>query len=220
MCNSRKARAIGSTRARRALEVRARRADLGEGEIKANCMGPPGGRPKTVAGWGFGFAATATPRVRTRGVTDDLLRPGHDDPETRRTNTSSPFEGRRKAPMSCKGSRLLGHARRGAISKFGCELDAQRSRTTQRRLPTQDERPRDGTDRIRWPSDALLGCVSKGADDNVTPQMQNRLYIGARIRVGKRISREFTDGREAIEPRASNFGCRRRWVKAPLTPAH
>jgi hypothetical protein len=56
-----------------------------------------GDGPASVKAKRIGCAATAAPRVRARGPTDNLLRPGHDDPETRRTRTSSPFEGRRQS---------------------------------------------------------------------------------------------------------------------------
>ena len=46
-----------------------------------------------------------------------------------------------------------------------------------------------------WPSDAPLCHVSKGADDALTPRMQNRLYIGAPTRVGKRNPRGRSGGR-------------------------
>lgn len=56
-----------------------------------------GDGPASVKAKRIGCAATAAPRVRTCGPTDNLLRPGHCDPETRRTRTSSPFEGRRQS---------------------------------------------------------------------------------------------------------------------------
>lgn len=57
----------------------------------------PGDGSASVKAKRGGCAATAAPRIRTRDPTDNLLRPGHDDPETRRTRTSSPFEGRRQS---------------------------------------------------------------------------------------------------------------------------
>src|SRR5271169_873463 len=95
MCNSRRARAGGSVRPGWALEVQARRAKVGRKKVKRTRR--PGDGPASVKAKRIGCAATAAPRVRARGPTDNLLRPGHDDPETRRTRTSSPFEGRRQS---------------------------------------------------------------------------------------------------------------------------
>src|SRR6202050_816310 len=97
MCNSRGARAGGSVRPGRALEAQARRADVGEGREKVRRTRRRGDRSAPVTGKQIRSAATVRPRGRTRGVTDNLLRPRHDDPETRRTRTSSPFEGRRQS---------------------------------------------------------------------------------------------------------------------------
>src|ERR1700723_445326 len=83
MCNSRRGRAGGSARPGRALEAQARRANVGEGRKKVRRTRRR--RPAPVTGKQIGSAATVRPRVRTRGVTDNLLRPRHDDPETRRT---------------------------------------------------------------------------------------------------------------------------------------
>jgi hypothetical protein len=115
-----------------------------------------------------------------------------------------------KAPMFRRGSRSLGQARRGASSEFDRELDAQRFRATQRRRRMDNYAPTRRDDpRSPWPSDAPLCHVSKGADDAVTPRMQNRLYIGAPARVGKRIPRGRYGGPAAAEP-PSNF-------RAPLS---
>src|SRR5277367_3660492 len=97
MCNSRRARAGGSVWPWWALEVQARSAKVGEGRKKVKRTRRPGDGPASVKAKRIGCAATAAPRVRARGPTDNLLRPGHDDPETRRTRTSSPFEGRRQS---------------------------------------------------------------------------------------------------------------------------
>jgi hypothetical protein len=101
-----------------------------------------------------------------------------------------------KAPTFRRGSRAPGQARRGASSEFDRELDAQRFRATQRRRRMSRYAPtRRGDPRSPWPSDAPLCHVSKGADDALTPRMQNTSYIGAPTRVGKRIPRGRSGGR-------------------------
>ena len=45
----------------------------------------------------------------------------------------------------------------------------------------------------------------EGADDAVTPRMQNMSYIGAWMRVGKRIPRGRAGGPRASSPRRRNF---------------
>src|ERR1700721_2959429 len=77
-------------------------------------MRRPGDGPASVKAKRIRCAATAAPRVRARGPTDNLLRPGHDDPETRRTRTSSPFEGRRRSANVSQALAIaeLGPARR------------------------------------------------------------------------------------------------------------
>lgn len=174
-------------------------------------MRRPSDGPASVKAERIRCAATAAPRVRARGPTDNLLRPGHDDPETRRTRTSSPFEGRRQsANVFAEARDRWAKPGEGASSDFHRELDAQRFRATQRRrrmsryAPTRRDDPRSP-----WPSDAPLCHVSKGADDALTPRMQNRLYIGAPTRVGKRIPRGRSGGRRRPS-HPSNF-------RAPLS---
>jgi hypothetical protein len=101
-----------------------------------------------------------------------------------------------KAPMFRRGSRSLGQARRGRIFRLPPRTRcATLSRTQRRRRMSRYAPTRRGDPRSPWPSDAPLCHVSKGVDDALTPRMQNRLYIGAPTRVGKRIPRGRSGGR-------------------------
>jgi hypothetical protein len=157
----------------------------------------PGDGPASVKAKRIGCAATAAPRVRARGPTDNLLRPGHDDPETRRTRTSSPFEGRRQ---SANVSQRLAIAGPGPARAHLPTSTANSMRNAFAQHKEDDECPdmrlRDEAILVRrGPPTRRSATYRKGADDALTPRMQNRLYIGAPTRVGKRIPRSRSGGR-------------------------
>jgi hypothetical protein len=205
MCNSRGARAGGSVRPGRALEAQARRANVGEGREKVRRTRRRGDRPAPVTGKQIESAATVRPRVRTRGVTDNLLRPRHDDPETRRTRTSSPFEGRRQSANVSQALAIagLGPARR---------IVRIRPRTRCITLLRNTKKATNGQKCAYAMRQSTFVVVLRraalprieGADDAVTPRMQNMSYIGARMRVGKRIPRGRSGGPTA-KPVSSKF---------------
>ena len=125
-----------------------------------------------------------------------------------------------KAPMFRRGSRSLGQARRRRTFRIRPRTRcATHSRNTKK--TTNVQICAYATRRSSpWPSDAPLCHVSKGADDAVKPRMQNKLYIGAATRVGKRIPRGRPGGPATAEPPRRIFERRCPWVKAPLTRAH
>src|ERR1700722_15269962 len=169
MCNSRGARAGGSVRPGWALEVQARRANVGRKKVKRTRRHGDG--PASVKAKRIGCAATAAPRARACGPKDNLLRPGHDDPKTRRTRTSSPFEGRRQ---SANVPQRLAIAGPGPTRVHLPTSTANSMRNAFAQHKEDDECPdmrlRDETilDR-RGPPTRRSNPVSKGADDAFRP---------------------------------------------------
>ena len=180
-----------------------------------------GNRLAPVTGRQIGSAVTVRPRVRTRGVTDDLRRPRHDDPETRRTRTSSPFEGRRQ---SANASQAL------AIAGLG---PAKRIVRIRPRTPcmTLSRNARKATnDRISayaMGRPTFMVALRRAA----LPRIERGRRCGDAPVAKQIVHRRPDAGWQANSPRSlwrtggaptatPNFGRDRRWVKAPLTPAH
>jgi len=127
MCSSHEARQGGFVRPAGVGEGQAPRASFAKGREFLRRPWRRSKLPAPITVKQMGHVTNARPRVRTRGVTDDLRRPRHCDPETRRTKTSSPFEGRRQAPTFRQPRDR--RAKPGAAQfRFGRELDAQRFR--------------------------------------------------------------------------------------------
>src|SRR5277367_1018245 len=118
MCNSRRARAGGSVRPWWALEVQARRAKVREGRKKVKRTRRHGDGPASVKAKRIGCAATAAPRVRARGPTDNFCDPGMTTLKLGGHEPRRLSRGADKAPMFRKGSRSLGQARRGRIFRL------------------------------------------------------------------------------------------------------
>lgn len=180
-----------------------------------------GDGPAPVTGKRIGCAATAAPRVRTCGPTDNLLRPGHRDPETRRTRTSSPFEGRRQSANVSQRLAIAGPSPARRIVRIPprtrcATLSRNTKKTTNGQIGAYATRRSMFAVALRRAASPRIERV----DNAGTPRMQNKSYIGAPMRVGKRIPRGRSGGPAPVEPPRRIFERRCPWVKAPLTRAH
>jgi len=203
-----------------ALEIQARRAKVGRKKVKRTRRHGDG--PASVKAKRIGCAATAAPRARACGPKDNLLRPGHDDPKTRRTRTSSPFEGRRQSANVPQRLAIAGPGPdEGASSDF--HRDSMRNAFAQHKEDDEcpDMRLRDETilDR-RGPPTRRSNHVSKGADDALTPRIAKQV-VHRRPDASWQADSPWSVWRTAAaEPPRRIFERRCPWVKAPLTRAH